>query len=261
MVWVAFQSQFGFSGLCDVPHASSIGRPARFQSQFGFSGLCDVTSTVWLTSGAVFQSQFGFSGLCDDEWPDEDKLSGPVSIPVRVFWPLRPRRCADEQVVRRVSIPVRVFWPLRLVGRLVAGNCIELFQSQFGFSGLCDSFGEYVVSEAGQFQSQFGFSGLCDLVRRSDLRMGSSRFNPSSGFLASATGLDAPTFGPQGRFNPSSGFLASATGRPPRVLPVVPVSIPVRVFWPLRQDITLLDYLAHRCFNPSSGFLASATRP
>ena len=159
-----FQSQFGFSGLCD-PGADSCSPdgPLRFNPSSGF-----LASATALRSRREFAKQ-------------------SVSIPVRVFWPLRPgkviattrcRRCFNPSSgflasatigsasvrdrLLLVSIPVRVFWPLRQSNPSSVACLSIKFQSQFGFSGLCDYLYLLLANETFGFQSQFGFSGLCD---------------------------------------------------------------------------------------------------
>ena len=330
-----FQSQFGFSALCDVsgrrfsdvsgacfnpssgflpsatPSVSDMTPSAKFQSQFGFSALCDRETLIeYGFDCREFQSQFGFSALCDGCRSRCSRRPTGVSIPVRVFCPLRPSGASSPSRRTTVSIPVRVFCPLRHVVEQGAPTVTFVSIPVRVFCPLrpCENTGPH--QRYAEFQSQFGFSALCDRPRRQPegtdpvvsipvrvfcpLRPGpdgvqresvTMGFNPSSGFLPSATSGSCP-FPPAIRycFNPSSGFLPSATFTEPvrkrwrerfqsqfgfSALcdrqsvgfhqPQEAVSIPVRVFCPLRPSKILRAASRTICFNPSSGFLPSAT--
>ena len=89
-------------------------------------------------------------------------------------------------------------------------------------------------------------------------------FNPVLGFLAVATLSSKNVPIPNPSFNPVLGFLAVATfesldEQRDRDRIERRVSIPCWVFWPSRQDNTVIGRSGHSSFNPVLGFLAVAT--
>ena len=135
-----------------------------FQSQFGFSALCDSTTTPCYCHPPTFQSQFGFSALCDP--------------------PGQPQRAGNQDV----SIPVRVFCPLRQVETTLSWSGSAEFQSQFGFSALCDlTIATGLTVKTNVSIPVRVFCPLRRRPRRSRPRYAFGCFNPSSGFLPSAT--------------------------------------------------------------------------